>query len=304
MPKTLLRIFSQGLSHDMAQLGSLTIDPIQPWSDVLHPNSPLPPAYVASTLDQRVRDTFKRAENHHFKLFLTRALQLSAISEDAFDARVNSMTRIVRYLINHEQAFEVLMSGTEKDTRVREWIQKRVDRRQDILMIVRTDTFVDSSVMAINGSSVSVQAEMSVSASQVVQGIQVPDDATQVGVDIGGRKSCEETNGYEAAGERIFAVEYRKISWRWLPHADAVQGALGILIKSLRPGPWTRGGENDIAAVAEQSLVMKIEDKVPEFTETELEEEQLEIYCDKDGDDEIEYLFAVDEDDEDGDWNT
>ncbi|KAF9495102.1 hypothetical protein BDN71DRAFT_1447987 [Pleurotus eryngii] len=85
---------------------------------------------------------------------------------------------------------------------------------------------------------------------------------------------------------------------------DAVQGALGILIGSLRPGPWTRGGENDIATFAEQSLVIKIEDKVPEFTETELEEEQLEIYCDKDGDDEIEYIFAVDEDKEIRDLDT
>jgi len=302
MHKTVLWTFDRGLDDNtMVHLGSLTIDVVQPWTEILHPAVPLPSEHSGSTEDTKVRNTIKRAKNHSFGVFLSKLLKADIDSERSLDARLSSLKRVTQYVVNHEEAFEYLMRQGESNARVKDWIQKRVDRRQDVMMIVRMDKYVDSSVEAGRTSTSTASGELSISASQLAQGIPIPDDLTQIGARAALGKSDEETDSYEAAGGRIYAVEYRKIFWHWLPLADAASGVFGVILKSLRPGPWTRGKEGE-ELVANNCLAMRVEDDCPEYTASQLEDEMLEVYVDQDedADREVEYVFsAMDEDEAD-----
>lgn len=280
----------------MVQLGSLTIDGIQPWVDILHPSRHIPPLYIHEAVDAKIRESVKKATNAKFKTFLTKVLKFAISSEDTQEARVEAARRIIRYLGNHEQAFDFLTDEATAGDSVREWLQKRVSRRQDILMIVRTDTFVNANVLSGHVINHSMESDASFSPSQAIPGLSALGDVAGVGVTFEAKREREVSDRFHAVGDRIYAVEYRKVSWTWLKQAQDRLDAVGKIFRSLQPTPWTRGGGAEEEKM--EGVLMMVEHEGPRFTEEELEDEDMESCIEIEGEDEVEYIFDVEPGDE------
>ena len=209
MPRTVIQMFGQGLPCSMVQLGSLTIDPMQPWTEVLNPFRPLPDSHIADTVDTKIRDSFKNAKNTQFGGFLSKVLKLAVSSEDTKETRIDAIQRRTSYLLNHENTFNFLTDEVAAPPKVIEWLQNRVNRRQDILMVVRTITFTDANVLSEDMTAYSAQGDASLSPTQAIPALAPLGDVADIGVNVRAHGERSVSDGFQAVGDRIYGMEYQ-----------------------------------------------------------------------------------------------
>lgn len=223
-------------------------------------------------------------------------LKFAISSEDTQEARIEAVRRIICYLGNHEQAFDFLTDEATAGDSVQEWLQKRVSRRQDILMIVRTDTVVNANVLSGHGINHSMESDASFSPSQAIPGLSALGDVAGAGVTFGTKREREVSDRFHAVGDGVCAVECRKVSWSWLEQAQDHMDAVGKIFRSLQPTPWTRGGGAEEEKM--EGVLMMVEHEGPQFTEEELEDEDMESCIELEDEGEVEYVFDIEPGDE------
>lgn len=160
-------------------------------------------------------------KNNEAKIQLTEVVRAKFGSGKANDQDLSSKTVITRTLENHRRFFEDI----EMRSRARILKMIRDNPRKDTpyaLMIVGIKTCIDSKISANTECSSQVDVGIKISLDQILKsaGIVLPVDTS---IDLSNVRNvlAKVFTEYSAKGERIFAIQYRRISvevtTKWSP---------------------------------------------------------------------------------------
>jgi hypothetical protein len=206
------------LPPNSVQLGRFITSVEHPYQN--HHDPPVmsqPPALVL------LRDSYT-AENHAggnsgFSSTLTSLLS-ARLSKRAKKKVLVTTEQMKTYILdNSDRWFE----GATRIQATRTWIERALDRGQDIYMIVGFHTVSNATISqeSATGSSAGGQISVPTSLSLSAAGVVAPlDDIIDPGVAVYHQGVDGTKSQFVARGEQICAFEYRKLSHRWLSSKD------------------------------------------------------------------------------------
>jgi len=163
---------------------------------------------------------------HHSVKHQNIASQLTNFLSSSFSKRLKASVRITAdqaktyYLNNAGQWFRDAVKSPE----TREWIERTIDEGEDIYIVVAYHTLVNARITAQLGGQSAAGGTMAVPVSTALTayGVVVP-FANVVDPGVGGFRGRieDEQRQFMAPGEQIYAVQYRKVRWRWFARNKA-----------------------------------------------------------------------------------
>lgn len=194
-PGTLLRSL---LSLDSVQLGRLVVNAVDPLEGFHDPLGPSPPETT----------TIKRQQTFHEVLTLSKSVtlrtSLTALFSTSFERRTTSaLTLTADFATSYKLAnFATWLRDACREKETRKWFEMMLLSYSDMYLVVGFHTLTNAHVSQEAGVVRGVGG-----------GVQVPEQ----GPSVGALREVEKTvkAGVEAAGEQIYAVEYRKLRFRW-----------------------------------------------------------------------------------------
>jgi hypothetical protein len=210
-------LVQQPLAPNAVSLGRLVFNISAPWQDFC-PFSPIELNAlndISATPFLHVRDIIERTHDTKFNATLTQAM-LSAVG------RKNKS--IAGVTAPHGAAYRLMNSGNYfervcQDGKVRAWFERAIKRNFDVYMVVGIITLTDVEVIKnVDASShidgnveVPIAAFLTSGISSIVPGGKLLDSG------IGGGRSTHivKKTSYLAPGDRIIAVQYRKVRYEW-----------------------------------------------------------------------------------------
>jgi hypothetical protein len=156
---------------------------------------------------------------HHSAKHQNIASQLTTFLSSAFAKRLKASVRITAdqaktyYLNNAGQWFRDAVKSQE----TREWIERTIDEGEDIYVVVAYHTLVNARIQEQLGgqSSAGGRLEVPVSTALTASGVIVPFNMADPGLSGSRGRVEDEQRQFIAPGEQIYAVQYRKVRWRW-----------------------------------------------------------------------------------------
>jgi hypothetical protein len=210
-PSILLSQFFLPLSA--VSLGRFVIsldDPHQDFYDPLRDSGPEVTEKVQTQYDS-VRHSIKHQNV---------ASQLTTFLSSSFSKRLKVSIRITAdqaktyYLNDVGQWFRDAVQSKE----TQKWIERTIDEGEDIYVVVAYHTLFDARIMEQRGEQSAVSGNLSipVPTALTAPGVVVPfTNIADSGLGGFRNRIEDEQNQFIAPGEQIFAVQYRKVRWRW-----------------------------------------------------------------------------------------
>jgi hypothetical protein len=118
------------------------------------------------------------------------------------------------YLDNNGEWFRNIMKTED----LRRWIEQIIDEGEDIYFVVGVCTITDACVEVQAGGQVAVNGKLvlPVSTALAAAGVVVPiDKLTDPSLANRGGHAEDEKRQFTAPGEQVFAVQYRKVCFKW-----------------------------------------------------------------------------------------
>lgn len=156
---------------------------------------------------------------HHSAKHQNVASQLTTFLSSSFAKRLKASIRITAdqartyYLNNAGQWFRDAVKSQE----THEWIERTIDEGEDIYVVVAYHTLVNARILEQLGGQSSAGGNLAipVSTALTASGVVVPFSVADPGLSGFRSRIEDEQRQFIAPGEQIYAVQYRKVRWRW-----------------------------------------------------------------------------------------
>lgn len=190
------------------------------------------------------------------------ASQLTTFLSSTFSKRLKASIRITAdraktyYLNNAGQWFRDAVQSRE----TREWIERTIDEGEDIYVVVAYHTLVNARITEQLGGQSVVGGTLAipVSTALTASGVVIP-FTNAVDPGLGGFRGHieDEQRQFIAPGEQIYAVQYRKVRWRWFARNRADEMTLA------KKAWWERyGGLRNLQSEPEDMIEVELEDEI------------------------------------------
>lgn len=192
------------------QLGSLIPNARYPHQDALAAK----PATVDKDYTARKQKNFKTLLNSEhalsFSAYLTKLLSIEHDSGRKAHLELSSLEGVVYEMSQPKKWFKDLCTMAE----VREWLQEGIDDGQDAFMITGFRTLKDAKLDQHGYSSAQTKAQANIPVGDAIGAIAAGEVAN-VGTKGSHISKQEQLDSAEMEGERIYAICYRKVKFRW-----------------------------------------------------------------------------------------
>lgn len=196
------------LSMDSIKLGRLVLNTRDPQQDYQDPPATEPPIITKNQLQdfEQIRSS-ARASTFRSRL----AGLLSQTFENRNDDLVDySAAESSIYSLNNTKAWFTQACGA---TETREWLEQAIEGGSNIYLVVGYHTLVNARFTQRADSTMTGLASGGVQASVGPPGTAVVDLTSSIG---GGREVGKKyKRSFAAIGEQIYAVQYRKLKFKW-----------------------------------------------------------------------------------------
>ena len=154
------------------------------------------------------------------------------LSSLASASRSNRNTRLAAVTTEQSTIHQLANSGrwfkaSLKDQETQKWIEEVIETGEDVYMVVGYQTMIDKRALGDTTRSKEfqgqVQLPVSEAASVSTDAVVMFDDLADPGLDIQ-RHSLRKQ--FVAASERMYAVQYRKVQFKWYSSRDLNRAAL------------------------------------------------------------------------------
>lgn len=224
MPETILlpQLF---LPRSAVSLGRFVINVDEPHQDFHDPASEHN-SDVMEKVETHYSNTHHAARNRQFVLDLTSFVSSSFSKQAKTSISITADESKTYYLNNSGQWFRDAMQIES----TRKWIERTIDEGEDIYIVVGYHTLLNARVMDQRGgqSNSGGKLEGPTSAILAATGVLVP-IGNLVDPDVAGSRGRteDEQRYFEAQGELVCAVQYRKVSFRWFASSKVENITLG-----------------------------------------------------------------------------
>lgn len=212
MPRSIL-LSKHFLPLSAVGLGRFVISFDEPHHDFHDPLCPAGP-----DVTEKIQIRFD--SSHHSIKHQKGASQLTGFLSSSFSKRLKSSIRITAdeaktyYLNNAGQWFRDAVKSEE----TRKWIERTIDEGENIYVVVAYHTLLNARIVEqLQGQSAAGGTlAIPVSTALTASGVVVP-FTNAVDPGFGGSLGAlqNEQRQFIAPGEQIYAIQYRKVRWRW-----------------------------------------------------------------------------------------
>lgn len=200
------------LPQSSVKPGTFTLNPCNPQADSFDPDHSISPS-IFTTEIASLESTFSDTTSSRFKALLTQyassrlsvssgtSLNLSAISVKEYN------------LANQRQYFDdtCALPSTKR------WLEKAIeyDKSGTVHLITGFRTFLDMSFRQLSNKDWGVGGNMAAPVEVLTTGIPVPLIGLDIGVEGSMERKGEVQISYESKGEMVFAIQVRKVTFKW-----------------------------------------------------------------------------------------
>lgn len=216
MPITTL-LLDNLLPKDAVKLGRLVLSIKYPEQDFCDPDPEVNDVATAATSTTTTNvENFKhfasQTRDASFQAVLTSlVLGTAGVRADA-QVEICAPACVTRALADSSRFFEGLCEAP----RVRNWLERALRRRQSVFLVTGIKTVTDANVGVelTKGKEASGEVRLPVDAAAAGVPAMLPGGLMDVGAGVSASRQAVEKTGFDAPGEQIFAVQYRKIKFR------------------------------------------------------------------------------------------
>jgi hypothetical protein len=238
---------NQLLAREDASLGRLVLDPGNPErtyheSENLH----LGVDDISVKVDTDYQGLDQLASESSLKAYFTRLLSITGHKDKMGQTQVDSSLVVTYKLLNSDDKFRDMCEGANSKTRL--WIQNAIKKGRRVYMVTGLKCVTDAQVQAAQRESVGASGRLNLPV-DVLAGAST--GKANVNVEVGIGRSKTQELGFVAAGEQIYAVQYRQLKFRNLLRRD-VEGA--ELEDGVRWSLYLKRAANEAEEVVEVKL--------------------------------------------------
>jgi hypothetical protein len=208
----------QLLSPESVRLGRLVLDIHAPWQDFC------PKTLIPLTADDiltapflHVKEIVERTRDTKFHASLSEALSGVLGKQQTSSVSIAAPRGTTYTILNSGYHFEQIC----RDADVRAWIERAIMYGYPVFMVVGFITLMDAKVVGSIHTSSQVQGDVTVPVTNIVTsgvGAVVPSTLGAIldsGIGVDKLISDVAKASYESPGEKVFAVQYRKVKYEW-----------------------------------------------------------------------------------------
>lgn len=253
MPKSIL-LTQFFLPLSAVSLGRFVISLDHPHQDFHNPTGDIDP-----NVTEKVQTQYESF--HHSIKHQNIASQLTTFLSSSFAKRLKASVRITAdqartyYLNNAGQWFRDAVKSQE----TREWIERTIDEGEDIYVVVAYHTLMNARILEQSGGQSSAGGNLAipVSTALTASGVVIPFNIADPGLSGFRDRIEDEQRRFIAPGEQIYAVQYRKVRWKWFSSNKVNEMTLGT--KTC----WERyDGSRNLQDEVEHILEVELEDEI------------------------------------------
>lgn len=266
------------LAKDSVNLARLVLDIRSPEQDYFEEQNTTRPEDIVVNQQNDISQILERTHGSKFHGFLSSILSASFSKTSETRVHIDSVSRTTYSIKNSSDVFE-RMCELESTKR---WLEKAICRGRTVYMVSGLVTILDAEVRewVIKGRSTSLDASVPVATAIAAAGFPLPvGDVLDSGGGRSWQKGSRAVTTYFAPGERILAVQYRKVKFDWFFRRKLEEAELDR--KNVwHVGYWNRSAHEDedeedvvkAAIVDSESWVYPV---TPECEMLEFNEERL-----------------------------
>jgi hypothetical protein len=230
-PKTPWITKEQFLSQDAVRLGQLVLRIDNPAQDFHIPRVPgFSESDYISTEIEALHDTLERTKGSAYNLFLTKLFSTTFTQRVETTAIITAPVCKTYQLKNSGDYF----SGVCRSRAAREWLERAFKRRESVFLVVGKKTMTDAVVMQRTNSSQTVHTGVETPSAPIsgpsprrAIGLTVPIGVSlEMGVGHSGQGHFDCTTTFMVPGERVYAVQFRKVELSWFSGYDVDKSSL------------------------------------------------------------------------------
>lgn len=212
MPSTVL-LSSFLLPHKSVELGRLVLNAKQPQQDFFEPTA-VGTDQIAVSVQQNFAEIQLEAKATNLRSILTQLVTTSHGKHGSRAAQLEALRATTYHLVNSGAWFDRLCGMTE----TRKWLEKAFEQGKNVYLVVGYHTVFDAHFRQQNlgllRNSARIRGPSEVLVNGGVRGF-TPGSAGEVGLGVTRREFYGHQRYFTAPGERIYAVQYRKVKFRW-----------------------------------------------------------------------------------------
>ncbi|KAH7010940.1 hypothetical protein B0J12DRAFT_706060 [Macrophomina phaseolina] len=230
MSQTLL--LDQLLPADSVTLGRLVLSVRYPEQDFYEANdAPVTCGETAISTQRAERFTHAASttKGGGAHAFLTSLLSGARNAHDSTHVELSAALCVTRQLADSAAFFRRLVERGDAQA----WLERAAGRRQPVFLVTGIKTVTDATVSAEQATRADARADLqlpgTLAAAAATAGGGLPllaGDALDLKAGASVSRSAEERTAFAAPGERVFAVQYRRIRFRWFHDLQLEQARL------------------------------------------------------------------------------
>lgn len=201
------------LPLDSVRLGRLVLNAKNPQQDYLDPLESVPQATIKA--QEKFHETLNSSKNVKLRYRLTALLAASSENRDASSTTLSAVQATTYQLTNSGAWFREACAKKE----TRSWFEGAIeDNDSDVYLVIGYHTVTDAQITEEVTSGGKSDGGITL-ASSLITGAPAPapaGDLLSVRVDSTRDTRRNQTRSFHAPGEQIYAVQYRKVEFKWL----------------------------------------------------------------------------------------
>lgn len=204
---------------DDVQLASLVPNIRNPNQDALSLRSLVTGADVSVRVQKNFQARLKNGTNSMFRARLSRLLSLLHDKEDVSATQISALEGRMYELKQPKALFKEICTRKQ----VQEWLQEGLEDGQDTYFVVGYHTFFNAKMLEQNHSASHNHGEVRIPVAEGVAAIAGPLVGTALDASLSASKEAMdyEIESSELPGERIYAICYRRILFKWFKAGQA-----------------------------------------------------------------------------------
>jgi len=265
------------------KLGRLVLDPLYP-DDEFYPAEPEPTQTSDNTGEaaskpstsiydnvkveklriDNFKTTLERSKGTKLELNLLKLLSLAwQVADEKKKTTLEAPVCLIHELSNPQTYFKAVC----RDEGVREWIEEQAQRQGTrIYLICAFKTMTNAQIKHTIEQKTNVDASFAVPATVIAAAAGVPlpiplDSDVDVGAGVGVKRGAGEDVSYRIAEELVYAVQYRKIHFKWFSSGKVDKS---YLEKGEKGGRWISyvGDRSDETGEKTDAIDVEVTDPV------------------------------------------
>lgn len=199
---------------DALRLGSLVESIQNPIMDAYVPTDPITPEAFQKIPYKSFNGLMSSANAASFRTALTRLFDIGHSSDTEAAATLEAM-QVNRYIL--KQPRDIFKSLCLSNEKARQWLQDGIQAGSKSFLVVELQTATNPKVTRSDSHSTKTDANVTVPVSMIAtQGADVLGlgAALDSSVAVGRTMSTEAKKTFETEGETIFAIGYKKVTWK------------------------------------------------------------------------------------------